>query len=256
VNQTLTAVLAVGALALAAVAQEGDAPVKDKLPDPAPNGAPDDAPQPGVRIVPGPELPTIDPRMFSLPDRESLEGAADAIEPEAPEALAVPEEPPLTRAERMDGLFIELAAAANEEEARFIAEEIEALWRDSGSPTVDLLTDRATDALDMGDPVMARELINGALELGPEHAEAWAESARIALIEDELGIALEHIERAVSIEPRHYYALTELGLILERLEAAQGAYEAFQRALELNPRLPDAVAGAERTEREARGREL
>jgi Flp pilus assembly protein TadD len=156
----------------------------------------------------------------------------------------------------MDNLFVELAAAATEEEAAFIAEEIEALWSDSGSATVDLLTDRATDALELGDSTLARELINGALELGPDHAEAWAESARIALIEDELGIALEHIERAVSLEPRHYYALTELGIILERLEAAPGAYEAYQRALTLNPRLPDAVAGAERTRRAAEGREL
>jgi Flp pilus assembly protein TadD len=103
---------------------------------------------------------------------------------------------------------------------------------------------------------MARELINGALELGPEHAEAWAESARIAMFEEELGIALEHIERAVSLEPRHYYALTELGLILERLDSPSGAYEAFNRALELNPRLPDAVNGADRVRRAAQGREL
>ncbi len=69
-------------------------------------------------------------------------------------------------------------------------------------------------------------------------------------------MALEHIERAVSLEPRHYYALTELGIILERLDSARGAFEAYQRALDLNPRLPDARDGAERTEREARGREL
>jgi tetratricopeptide (TPR) repeat protein len=247
----LAAAFAAGALGYAAAAQDPDAaPPKDK-----PAASPDEGGQerldgPLPRVVPGPDLPTIDPRILDIPGLASEEDAADAVEPEAPE------EPPLTRAERMDALFVELAAAANEEDARFIAEEIEALWRDSGSSTVDLLTDRATDALDMGEPALARELINGALELGPEHAEAWAESARIALFEDELGIALEHIERAVSLEPRHYYALTELGLILERLEAPQGAFEAFERALTLNPRLPDAVAGAERTEREARGREL
>jgi tetratricopeptide (TPR) repeat protein len=245
----LAALLAGGALALAAGAQDDGTPPKDKQPGAAPNATPEGDGR--LRVVPGPELQSIDPRLFDLPGRDASEGAAaDAVEPEAPE------EPPMTRAERMDALFVELAEAENDEDARFIAEEIEALWSDSGSPTVDLLTDRATDALDVGEPRLARELINGALELGPEHAEAWAESARIALVEDELGIALEHIERAVSLEPRHYYALTELGLILERLESAQGAFEAFQRALELNPRLPDAVAGAERTEREARGREL
>ncbi len=105
---------------------------------------------------PGPDLRTIDPRVLKIPDFDlplDLEGG-----PEEAAAQEQPEEPPLTREERMDKLFAELAAAEDDAEAAFIAEEIEALWRDSGSPTVDLLTDRATDALDMGEPNLAREL--------------------------------------------------------------------------------------------------
>lgn len=162
----------------------------------------------------------------------------------------------LTRDERFDALFAELAAAATDEDAAFIAEEIEALWRDSGSATVDLLTDRATDALEDGDAALARQLINGALELAPEHAEAWSQSARIAAVDDDLRMALEHIERAVSLEVRHYDAFIVLGSILERLNADAGAHEAYQNALDLNPRLPRARDGAERTARAARGRDL
>jgi tetratricopeptide (TPR) repeat protein len=172
------------------------------------------------------------------------------------EKPAKPEEPKLTREQRMDKLFADLAAAKTDEDAQFTAEEIEALWKDSGSPTVDLLTDRASDALDMGETGLARELIDGALELGPNHAEAWAQSARVAIAEDKVNIALQDIEHAVSLEPRHYGALTELGAILEQLNSPQGAYEAYEKALALNPRLPDAREGAERTERAAKGREL
>lgn len=208
--------------------------------------------------VPIPELRPKLPDEFAPAQDRTQDRAQDgeSVTLDGAPAEEAEPEPELTREERLDRLFVELGEAASEEDAAFIAEEIEALWRDSGSPTVDLLTDRATDALDMGEASLARELIDGALELGPDHAEAWAESARIAMVEEELGIALQHIERAVSLEPRHYYALTELGLILERLNSAAGAYEAFQRALELNPRLPDAVEGAERTRRAAEGREL
>lgn len=249
----LAALAAAGALALSAEAQ---AQFEEPL------GEPESAP-PSVR----PDRGLADPRLLGLPDFDGPDfgdPGLDGVSPDGDVTITLgedqeaeaPEEPPMTREERMDKLFVELAAAPDEEEARFIAEEIEALWRDSGSPTVDLLTDRATDALDMGDATLARDLIDGALELGPEHAEAWAESARIALVDEELGIALEHIEKAVTLEPRHYYALTELGIILEALDSPRGAYEAYQKALELNPRLPDAVDGAARTEREAQGRAL
>jgi tetratricopeptide (TPR) repeat protein len=190
------------------------------------------------------ELPDLDGAVLQ-PNADQGE-AADEAEPE----------PPLTRAERFDKLFAELGEAKNDEDAAFIAEEIEALWRDSGSATVDLLTDRATDALAMGETELARELIDGALELDPDHAEAWAQSAMIAMAEDEVGLALENIEKAVSLEPRHYDALTDLGLVLERLDQPAGAYDAYEKALDLNPRLPAAVAGAERTRRDAEGREL
>jgi len=176
-----------------------------------------------------------------------------------PGVEAEPEPEPeieLTRDERFDALFDELAASETDEDAAFIAEEIEALWRDSGSATVDLLTDRATDALEDGDVGLARELINGALELGVEHAEAWHQSALTAMAADDLRTALEHIERAVSLEARHYGALISLGLILEHLDADVGAHEAYQNALELNPQLPAARAGADRTALAARGRDL
>lgn len=232
----LSSLLLAGLLALPAAAQN-----QDRSPDRDRGGA------------------VIDPRTFDTLKPPKLGDQEDTIElgdGESPQAEPAEPEPELTREERMDKLFADLAEAENDEDAAFIAEEIEALWHDSGSPTVDLLTDRASDALEMEEPQLARELISGALELGPEHAEAWAESARIALAEDELGIALEHIEKAVELEPRHYYALTELGIILERLDQPAGAYAAYENALALNPRLPEARDGAERTERAAEGRGL
>ena len=235
VTASLLAALGAAALATAALGQDGGI-------SPLPPGGPD------LFTVPEFDPEDFDRRMRERDAQEEL-GLTDEAEAEEPE-------PELTREERFDALFAELEEVETEDDAAFIAEEIEALWRDSGSATVDLLTDRATDALAMGEPEMARELIDGAIELGPEHAEAWAQSALIAMADEEIGVALEHIERAVSLEPRHYLAVTRLGLVLERLGQPAGAWDAYQRALELNPRLPAAVSGAERTEREGRGREL
>lgn len=158
--------------------------------------------------------------------------------------------------ERFDDLFARLKDAKTPGEADFIAEEIEALWRASGSPTADLLVRRAETAAAIGEFDLARTLVDGALEIEPDYVEGWAESAMIANASDDVSRALTDIEKAVTLAPRHYESLLGLGLILERLERWEGAYEAYERALAIHPFLEEARQRMHEIEPKARGREL
>ncbi len=157
---------------------------------------------------------------------------------------------------RLDGLFVKLKAAETEDEAAFIAEEIEAIWADSHSPTAELLIERASEAMAAGEPVLARGLVDGALELAPEFADGWSQSAMIAVADGDVGRALEDVEKALRLEPRQYHAILGLGVILERLDQPAGAFEAYQRVLEIYPLLPEAAERAREIEPRARGRDL
>ena len=161
-----------------------------------------------------------------------------------------------TPAERLDRLFVELSAAEDPTQAAFIAEEIEAIWSNVGSPTAELFTQRAADALEQGDVPAARRLIEGALERAPQSVDAWTTSALIAHAADDLGRAVEDIERALSLEPRNYYALLGFGMILEQLGQLEGAYDAYKRALEVYPLLEEAELRAASIEADVRGRDL
>ncbi len=159
-------------------------------------------------------------------------------------------------AQRLAWLFAELKMASNAEEAAFVAEEIEALWRDVGDPTATLLTDRAAAAGSADDLGLARRLADGAVELADQSAEAWVRSAEIATLDGDVVRAVTDLEQALRLEPRRYDALLTLGALFEQLENWAGAYDAYAAVLEIYPEHPYAKARADDLEVRARGRAL
>src|SRR5690349_14669632 len=72
---------------------------------------------------------------------------------------------PLTAAQQLDQLFANLAKAQSEEDADPIHSQIEAMFLQSGSPTVDLLMTRSQGALKSGDTGTARKVIDAVTKL-------------------------------------------------------------------------------------------
>ncbi len=138
---------------------------------------------------------------------------------------------------RLDVLFSRLAKADTEEGGNLIAEEIWAIWLDSGSASVNLLIRRGTAAQKRKDLVMARRMYDHVTGLMPDYAEGWARSARLAIEEDDLNRALTETAETLIREPRHFYALWTMGNVLERLGRDMAALEAYSEAHRLYPEL-------------------
>ena len=141
------------------------------------------------------------------------------------------------RRARLDKLFVRLANAANEDQGELIAEEIWALWLDSGSASVNFVLRRGAAAQTNGQMKLARAMYDHTLDLMPDYAEGWARSSRLALEEKNLSRALTEAAHALTLEPRHFYALWTMGNVFEQLGRNEEALEAYREANKLHPKL-------------------
>ena len=117
----------------------------------------------------------------------------------------------------LDELYGRLATAPDEATATQVMSAIEQLWLHSGSATADLLVARASAAIEAERRDLAMKLLNAAVELQPDFAEAWNRRAYLFYLEDDYKRALGDIRRVLALEPNHYKALEGLANILQQL---------------------------------------
>jgi tetratricopeptide (TPR) repeat protein len=148
------------------------------------------------------------------------------------------------RTRNIDFLFDALKAAPDDETARMIENRIWALWFVSGSATADLLMSRVKTAIEGKDDDLALQLLDAIIELKPDYVEAWNRRATVHFTKKDYGRAIADIGQVLAREPRHFGALTGLGMILQDIGDDKRALEIYRRALAVDPRLqkiPDVV---------------
>jgi tetratricopeptide (TPR) repeat protein len=135
----------------------------------------------------------------------------------------------------VDDLFRRLQATTDPQEATGIAGLIERFWLHSGSDTADLLMSRAIAAMQAKEFDVALTLLTRIVELQPKWAEAWNKRATLRFEMDDLNGSMEDIEKVLTLEPRHFGALSGMGIILQREGLDKRALEAFRKVLEIYP---------------------
>ena len=152
-------------------------------------------------------------------------------------ALAQPRA--LSRTAEFDALFAGLKAAPSEETAAKIETRLRQLWSLSVAPSAILLLNRSTRELGHDAPQEALEDVEAALVIDPDAPEGYH---RRALVRSALGDfpgALADLQETLKREPRYFPALQSLSRIAENREDYKGALSAWEKVLELNPRLSD-----------------
>jgi len=174
---------------------------------------------------------------------QGIQGFAAAV---ALAACAPTPQPQPPSDPRLDVLFAQLHAARDATTAKLIEDKIWAAWTDSGSPTIDILMERAQTAAAAGDVAGAQRFLDEATELRPDYAEAWNRRAILALDERNYPVAIADIQEALKREPRHFGALAGLGMIYESIGQERAALAAYRDAVALNPFLEQAKQGVAR----------
>ena len=162
---------------------------------------------------------------------------------------------PLTD-ETLDGLFVRLAASEDEEEAKAVEFEIIKRFHQSGSDTTDLLMSWVSKAMDEEKLPLALDVLDRVVVIQPEYAEGWNKRATVNFMIGEFGRSIADIEKTLALEPRHFGALSGLGLILKELGEDERALEAFEEALRIHPYLDNAKTMVKRLKDEMKNREI
>jgi tetratricopeptide (TPR) repeat protein len=142
------------------------------------------------------------------------------------------------RVQNLDFLFGALKAAPDATSAKAIEERIWALWFASGSDTATLLMTRVKAAVDSENLDLALKLLDAVIAIKPDYAEAWNRRATVYFLKKDYSSALSDIRQVLAREPRHFGALSGLGLILQDIGEEKRALDIYRRALELHPHLP------------------
>lgn len=154
---------------------------------------------------------------------------------------------------RLDRLFGALANAEGDAADR-IADEITSVWAKSGSASMDLLLQRARAATGKKVYDQARAHVSALTRLAPDFAEGWNASATLYFIQEEYWLSVEHIQKTLELEPRHFGALAGLALILERTDRDEAALRTWEKVKALFPGMERAQEAIDRLKPDVDGK--
>lgn len=156
----------------------------------------------------------------------------------------------------LDFLFGALKAAPDEETAKAIEQRIWVLWMHSPSDTTILLMSRVQKAIAAKDLKLALRLLDAIVKINPDYAEAWNRRATIYYMQKDYGRSVADIRQVLRLEPRHFGALTGLGMILQDIGDDRQALEVYRRALAVYPKLERVPAIVKTLEEKVEGRDI
>jgi len=180
-----------------------------------------------------------------------LPGLAHAAPPPAKPSAPAPKE--VVSEEK---LFAQLKQAGSAEDAHPIEQKILAMFRASGSPSVDLLITRAQAAQAATDNKTAKKLFEAVTNIAPKYAEGWHLRAAMEQADGDDTNALVSLQKVVLLNPRHFAAMAELADMLEDYGDKAGALKMYRRALELDPQLEAASRKVRELTQSVEGRDI
>ncbi len=159
-------------------------------------------------------------------------------------------------AHNLDFLFGALKLAPDEVTAKAIEQRIWALWTATRSDTTTLLMSRAQTAIEQNDSDLAIKLLDAVTKIKPKYVEAWNRRATIYYMKKDYGRALADIRQVLRLEPRHFGALSGLGLIMQDIGDDKQALEVYRRTLAIYPRLPRIPELVKELQEKVEGRDI
>ena len=140
--------------------------------------------------------------------------------------------------ERLNGLFEALAQTDDIVILTEVENRIWAIWYEHPNENVQSLLLTGIDYMNRQYATEALAVFNQIIQQYPDYAEAWNRRATLHYLLGNLDDSISDIDRVLELEPRHFGALSGLGLVYIQQQNLLKAREAFENLLKVHPNSP------------------
>ena len=158
--------------------------------------------------------------------------------------------------ERLGVLFRQLVKAPDSQSAHEIEAAIWQLWMEPKTVGARIVMREGLRAMTEDDYEKALHRFDAVVVLEPDFAEGWNKRATVLYLMGDYDNSIEDIKRTLSLEPRHFGALSGLGAINDSLNRKKAALRAFRAALDIHPNLDGILGMVRELAKEVEGTEL
>ena len=139
--------------------------------------------------------------------------------------------------QRLNLAFAQLEKASSPQGVRVLEARIWKIWLEHPQPRINEMMRWGVEALNTQDYPTALKLFDSLVEAAPEFAEGWNKRATARFLVGNYEGSIEDIRKTLALEPRHFGALSGLGMIHTNQERWFAAMAAFEQALRIHPHL-------------------
>ena len=157
----------------------------------------------------------------------------------------------------LDGLFSKLQRVTSDATAKNVVAEIWQRWTAfEDDPRATSLMAIGIRQMNLGQLRNAERIFTEIISAHPTHAETWNKRATVRFMRGDDKGSRSDIARVIDLEPRHFGALSGLGMINMRSGDLPAALQAFEAAVRVNPHMDQAEAMIRELRATLRGRAL
>ena len=142
--------------------------------------------------------------------------------------------------ERLKGLFEQLLLVSNPVVLRATENRIWEIWLEHENADVQQLLTLGTEAMNRRQFPEALLIFSQIVENFPDFSEGWNKRATLFYLVGNTDASIKDIKRTLELEPRHFGALSGLGLVYMQQGKLALAEEAFLQLITVHPNSPSA----------------
>ena len=140
---------------------------------------------------------------------------------------------------RLNLLFEKLKLSGSESSAQRIEQEIWSVWLEHPDENVRSSMNQGISAMQSGHLEIAESIFSSIILTHPNFSEVWNKRATVRFVQGNYRGSTADIMRVINLEPRHFGALSGLGMIFIKRGDLIKALKVYEVVFKLYPNMPN-----------------